>query len=441
METPQPSSSSSQPQTYQIQLLPKQWQFYRANEFEVMYSGAFGAGKSRALCYKLLQHALIPGNFVALVRKTFTSLRHSTLRTLLKEESGLPPVLPEGTYTHNESKHSIQIHGGGEIFYFGLDKAQKYGSLNFGAVAVDEVVELSEDEYNMLAGRCRNTIDPNRQIFSATNPGSHLHFLYPRFFAASNNNRRVIQTTSLDNTFLPPDYTDFLQSLTGQTRSRYVEGRWGAFEGLIYEMFDPATHLVARPPEQMQRWYLGCDAGYTHPAVTVLAGVDGDGRIHVYRVWSKRKALQDEHVAETVSLWKSQRCSGCCVDPSAAGLRAALELRGVKCIDTDNDVFNGIRAVQAALNVAGDRKPRLTFEPHPSLDPLIMELGSYRWAKSKGENAKEKDAPVKEFDDCLDATRYIVYSLTKDAHYTPAPVPDKRNVFSSKNYQRGRLRF
>lgn len=406
-----------------------------------MYSGAFGAGKSRALCYKLLRHALIPGNFVGLCRETFTALRHSTLRTLLKDESGLPPVLPEGTYDHNKSEHIIRIHGGGEIFYFGLDEAQKFGSLNFGAVGIDEVVELDEEKYNMLAGRCRNTIDPHRQIFSATNPGSHLHYLYRRFFTDQSPARRVIQTSSLDNFYLPDDYSALLKSFTGQTYRRYVEGKWGAFEGLVYEMFDPHVHVKARDPEEFQRWYLGVDEGYTHPAVTVLLGVDSDGRCHVYRVFCERRIIHDQHVRESLGLWQSQRCSGCYVDPSAAGLRAALERSGIHCEDADNNVLSGIRAMQNAMRLEGDGRPRFTVEPHPSTQPLIMELGSYRWKKSRTEGAVEQDQPVKEFDDCLDATRYVVYAISKEAHYTSAPKPAVRRMVPRGTAARKRLIF
>jgi PBSX family phage terminase large subunit len=424
-------------------LLPKQYEFYQANEFEVMYSGAFGAGKSRALCYKLLRHALIPGNFVGLCRETFTALRHSTLRTLLKDESGLPPVLPEGTYDHNKSEHIIRIHGGGEIFYFGLDEAQKFGSLNFGAVGIDEVVELDEEKYNMLAGRCRNTIDPHRQIFSATNPGSHLHYLYRRFFTDQSPARRVIQTSSLDNFYLPDDYNALLKSFTGQTYRRYVEGKWGAFEGLVYDTFDdtPGTgHIRHRDFDEFRDFYVGCDAGYAHPSASVLIGEDQSNRLHVCAVYYERRATHDDHVKGTAAframMPKMRHISGVYVDPSAAALAEAMRRAGFVTLETDNDVEPGIHAVRDMLRRDEHGIPSLTIEP--GLAPLVMEFGSYRLDKPRGA-ADYKEKPVKEFDDLMDAMRYVVYGRWKVGRSDGFPAIRARRAIKLDSGERRKL--
>ena len=53
---------------------------------ELMYSGAFGAGKSRVLCEKALFLSLkYPGNFGGIFRKTRKSLTHTTLRSFFKD--------------------------------------------------------------------------------------------------------------------------------------------------------------------------------------------------------------------------------------------------------------------------------------------------------------------------------------------------------------------
>lgn len=427
-----------------LKLLPKQRQFFQATEPEVLYSGAFGAGKSRALCYKLVwQHAIVPGNFVGLCRKTFTSLRHSTLRTLLEPESGLPPVLPEGSYEHNRSEHTIKINGGGTIYYFGLDTAETIGSVNFGAVAVDEITQINEHEYLMLQGRLRNTIDPCRQIFGATNPESTRHFLFLKFFKHPVEGKtKAIQTKSSDNVFLPDDYLEQLSAFSGQHKARYVEGQWGAFEGLVYDIFDRDTHVVHRPLTDFQDFYIGADAGYTHPAVALLLGMDGDGRLHICDEWYRRKALPQSHADAIEAMYRGdggrKQALAVYADPSAAGLKAELENRGLFCEEVDNDRLPGVAAVREMLAFAGDGKPRHTVEPH--CENTITEFMSYKY-KIDRKTGEPTDEPEKSMDDAMDSDRYPVYALCRQPGYQDVFVPKTDRVFPRARGQEKVLRI
>ncbi|MFI6388618.1 hypothetical protein [Nonomuraea sp. NPDC050540] len=64
------------------------------------------------------------------------------------------------------------------------------------------------------------------------------------------------------------DYIAKLEKLTGVRYHRLRHGRWVATEGLIYEDFDPAVHVVDRfdiPPEWTRWWTV--DFGFTNPFV------------------------------------------------------------------------------------------------------------------------------------------------------------------------------
>ena len=383
-------------------LLPKQYEFVNAAESEVLYSGAFRAGKTRALCYKVLQHALIPANFVGLCRKTLVSLRQTTLRTLLESESNLPPVLPPGCYHHRQSERLIHIIGGGTIYYFGCDNHESLGGLNCGAIGVDEAIELDEHEYMMLLGRISNKTDPVRQLFSATNPGPKGHVLHRRFVEQPDTNRRYIHTRSYDNVFLPPDYLELLGTFTGQARARYVEGEWGSFEGLVYDTWDRGVHVRERPPDDMARWYVGIDAGYSNAAVCLLIGRDGEGRWHVAQEWYRQRALPNDH-ADLAAEWCRRYGCQAIVDPSAAGMIAELRHRGVSAVPAEHHVSSGIASVRAALAAGIDGRPRLTFSP--ACEHTLIELQSYRYELGT-------DRPVKELDHALDALRYVIYTAS-----------------------------
>jgi len=389
-----------------IPILPKQQRFIESAVKEVMYSGAFGAGKSRALCFKVLERASIPGNTVGLCRKTLVSLKSSTLRTLLYPDGDLPPVLPQGSYHHHISDRRIHIFGAGDIHYFGCDNPEAIGSLHgIGSVGVDESIELDEDEWIMLLGRCRNTIDDKRQLFCATNPGSPSHFLHERFFGTGRGhlNRELIQAKSTENSFLPADYIEMLNSFTGNHKLRYVDGVWVAFEGLVYgEVWDRDVHLKSRPLNtKWKEVVVGVDPGFTNPACICRWGIDGDGRMHGLRMFYKRKQLP----SKLIEVAKSMNGDVYVVDPSAAGLIADFENAGMFVVPANNDVDMGIKLTMERMKVQKDGRPRLTFEPHFS--EAIMEEESYSWDE-------KKDAPVKAMDHFQDQKRYVVCYLDGD---------------------------
>ena len=379
----------------EIRLLPKQMEFLNANEREVLFSGAFGAGKSQALCHKLLQHARIPGNFVGLCRKERKSLTVTTLRTLIEEI--LDPLRAElgaKVYEHQLSKSMISIEGGGRIYYFGFDKDIKMGSLSFGAVAIDEATEIEEREYTMLLGRLRAPQDPNPQLFAACNPSAPSHYLHKRFFEERSESRRVICTKSGDNVFLPEAYQDILGSFAGQARARYVEGQWVAFEGLVYDRWDRGVFV--RDREDYFAWTVcGVDDGFTNPFAVSVWGIDGDGRMHLVREIYQSKLLP----AAKVEMLSQVGADLYVVDPSAASLIADMQAAGMNVEPGDNDVRGGILCTQDLFTIPGDGIPRFTVSPE--CPAFVREVEAYSWKEGQ-----DKPEPV--MDHLMDGWRYLV---------------------------------
>lgn len=394
------------------EILPKQAEFLNSKAKEILYSGAFGAGKSRAVCYKTVQRALIKNNPVGLCRKTLTSLKSTTLRTLLKPDGNLPPVLPEGTYKHYKHDKIISLNGGGEILYFGFDDEFSIASMNLGACGIDEVIEVTEDEYTMILGRVRNTSDPLRQVFSATNPGSPRHFLYKRFYKDKTGKRHLIDTNSADNFFLPKDYLEMLEGFTGQRRTRFVKGIWCAFEGLVYDNFNYDIHVHRRPDEKWQEIVVGGDDGYhPHPPALLKIGLDKRGGFHIMREFYKLRALQQEIVAEA----KDMNGEFYVVDPSAASLIAAMEAQDLVVERANNKVLPGIYAVLNRLKPIEGKLPMITVDP--SCVNTIMEFESYAWKKT---NTGGRDVPVKELDHTMDILRYVTMHYDAGGELSPS---------------------
>ncbi len=414
---------------------PEQGEFVGSAADEVLFSGAWGAGKSLSLCAKALMLSLrYPGNRGGLFRKEFKALKATTLITLLEGDGRTGPVLPpEYIAKHHKTEATIRLKNGSTILYGGLDNPGWILSLNIGWFAVDQIEQLTEQDYNMLLGRLRHPVPSVRQGFGACNPEAPTHWLYQRFFHKKPPGTHAITANTFSNPYLPDDYVARLKKLKGVYRLRYVEGKWIAFEGMIYDNFEPTTHIID-PFEIPHDWprYRVIDFGYRNPFVCQWWAVSPDDIYYMYREIYMTHRLVSEHAKEIQHLeevglddegneiWR-ERPERSWADHDAED-RATLEANGIYTRPAIKDVSPGIQAVYERLNIGEDGKAGIYFfrnalveidqhleaeeKPVSSLD----EIQSYAW-KKPGPGRPTKEEPVKENDHGMDAMRYFVYSM------------------------------
>ena len=394
--------------TIRHKLLPKQHDFVSSESREVLYSGAYAAGKTRALCYRLVTRAQVPGSREGICRKHLVTLKASTLRTLLEPDGNTPAVLPVGSYSHNKSEKVIRIHGGGEIVYFGLDDPQKIGSYNLTGCAVDEAVELTRQDWSMLIGRIRLDVGIPNSLYAVCNPGPPSHWLAERFGLAMGHEAKagcdVIHTQTMDNSFLPQDYVESLTTLGGVAYRRFVLGEWCASDGLVYDRWDRQSHLAERDGE-VDHYIIGVDVGYRNPTALLLVGRDNDDNLHVEREWYRTQQLEADTIAKCVEWQERFDPEVFVVDPSAAGFIEALRTSGLHVQPANNKVYDGIQTVQGRLALQEER-PTLTVDPR--CENTIREFESYEWISNTDGLT---DKPRKENDHAMDALRYAAVHL------------------------------
>lgn len=405
---------------------------------EVVMSGPAGTGKSLAALTKMHLLALRnPGMRGLMVRKTLASLGSTGLVTwreqVVKEavEAGIVAFYGGS----RQEAAAYRYSNGSTIVMGGLDRATRIMSSEYDVAFLQEATEATEDDWESITTRLRNGRISYQQLMADCNPGPPTHWLKAR---CDRGQTLMLESRHEDNPMLYQGggltergeaYMAKLDALTGVRYHRLRRGLWVAAEGVIYEGWDPAVHLIPRTrlPKDWVRWW-SVDFGYVHPFVLQRWAVDGDGRAYLYAERYLTGCLVEDHaraVLEEVApggVWREPRPRGIICDHDAEG-RATLERHlGMSTIAATKTVKPGIEAVMARLRPAGDGKPRLFImrDACARRDPVQVdakkpactaeEIPGYIWAPAPdGRQAKEE--PMKADDDGVDCMRYLAAEL------------------------------
>lgn len=383
---------------------------------ELLIEGPAGTGKTRICLTKLhLCLAKYPRSRWLLARKTRVSLTESAL--VEYEKTVLVGVAAAIAYgAGRASRQRYTYPNGSELVVGGLDKASRIMSTQYDGIYVPEATELTEDDWESLTTRNRNNVMPYQQMIADCNPGPPTHWLNQR---ANRGVMHRLYSRHADNPSVTPQYLARLQALTGVRRKRLYEGVWAAAEGLVYDAYDAATHLIDRfsIPAEWRRFRV-IDFGYTNPFVCQWWAQDNDGRLYRYRELYKTQTLVSDHATEIKRHSEGETYVATVADHDAED-RATLAAAGIPTIPAFKAVGVGIQAVQNRLRPAGDDKPRIYLlrDSLVSRDERLVEakkplcteqeIDGYVWEKA-ADGRPVKEAPVKVDDHGCDATRYAV---------------------------------
>ena len=378
--------------------------FMRSQAPEVLYSGAFRAGKSRIGCEKAYALAKrYPGIPIGIFRKTAASLAASTERTLLHD------VIPRAEIVKsNRTERWYELANGSRIWLFGLDPdpitglPSKVGSVELGWAFVDEAAECAEADWVMVKGRLSWPGIGYHQIAAATNPASPKHWLKQRFTPATAD-RVYLHASTFDNPALPADYLADAQSGTlDYFKRRYIMGEWVGAEGVIWDF--PEDQIKPPTVPIFKRVVAGVDWGFVHAFACEVIGQSGSGRLSVVREVYAKGALLRDIIPVLLDIQTQYPGIHFMADPSEPAYIAECIGAGLRMESARNDVDAGIQAVSAAIHDG------MTIDP--ACEGLLGELPGYTWMTDRGGGFKEK--PIEINDDACDALRYGVIAFTAD---------------------------
>lgn len=291
--------------------------FMSRPEYEALYGGAAGGGKSDAIVIEALRQVNIPHYKALILRKTYPQLAELIDKSL----NYYPQAFPKAKY--NDSKHTWRFPSGAKIIFGAMQHTkdkQKYQGQAYDFVAFDELTHFTFEEYNYLFSRNRPNGPGTRVYIRATaNPGGIGHgWVKERFITSAPPMRTVAEpvewidpsgykhTAMQTRIFVPakvfdnpillqndPQYIQRLASMPEAERNALLYGDWDSFEGQVFTEWRNDsehyhdhinTHVIAPflIPEDWAIW-CGLDWGYSRPFSVGWYAVDRNRRMYRIR--------------------------------------------------------------------------------------------------------------------------------------------------------------
>lgn len=293
---------------------PRQSAFMSRPEYECLYGGAAGGGKSDALLCEALRQIHIPNYKGIIFRKTYPQLTD-----LISRSQDIYKAVCRGA-KYNTTKKCWKFPSGATIFFGNMQHTKdrvNYQGRAYDFIGFDELTQFTWEEYSYLFSRNRPTGPGTRVYIRATaNPGGIGHaWVKERFITAAppetpireegtvlNPNGQAIKvvrtrifipSSVFDNEKLlenDPRYLDNLAMLPEAERQALLYGSWDSFSGQVFREWrnNPEhykdrkwTHVV-EPFRIPSHWkiYRGFDFGYAKPFSVAWYAVDEQGKIY-----------------------------------------------------------------------------------------------------------------------------------------------------------------
>lgn len=439
------------------------------------YGGGFANGKTSASCIKALKMAEeYPGSNGLIARATYPKLNDTIRKEFLK-------WCPKNWIkTFNKGDNYIVLTNGTTINFRYIAQQGKNGesstsnllSATYDWIIVDQIEdpEITHKDFLDLIGRLRGMTKRNPRLpYDATRPETGprwfiitsnptRNWVYSKLIKPVHDYQRGVKNADLiadddgkpmievfeGSTYENKDNleADFIKTMektyTGQMRERFLMGKWGAFEGLVYPDFDETVHVV--PDDHLRDHYYRClangvklnflqgyDYGIASPSCYGVGFVDNYNNCFVVGGFYKAELTIDKQaqmIRELQHEWQIPERTYLYADPQifrrTAGTKSMVGQsvadmfleEGVYMQRGNNDISNGIVKITSLLKSRDfHTHPTLGISPAPrfymaaSLKYGVDEFGAYRWKKDPQGDVSE--VPIDKNDHFLDMLKYM----------------------------------
>lgn len=329
-----------------------------------LFGGSVGSGKSRWLRWMMVYWLIklyakydIPGVRAGLFCEDYPALEDRHLSKVKFE-------FPEWLGTYNQQRHEFTLapeYGSGIIAFRNLDDPQKYLSVEFAVMGVDEINRNPKTVFDMLRSRLRWPGIKDTKFLAGCNPLGEAwvkNMWVKRLFSPEEKEQYefvFVPALPTDNPHLPQEYYKSLESLPESQRKAYLEGNWDAFD----EGMDEKGYLRLITDKELQGCIVqqGEHSGYKILGVDPAAG--GDKSAIVLKSGNLQQVVFNQKLQDTMDLvqviqdaYREYQCDLICVDKTGIGQgvfdrlkQMEYPIRGIAFGErSEDDMFANLKA-------------------------------------------------------------------------------------------------
>lgn len=378
----------------------------------IIADGAIRSGKTLCMSLSFVMWAMenFDGQNFGMCGKTIGSFRRNVL-------FWLKLMLWSRGYKvsdHRADNLVIVTRNGKENYFYifgGKDERSQdlIQGITLAGVFFDEVALMPESFVNQATGRC--SVDGSKYWFNC-NPDGPYHWFKVNWIDKAEEKKLVYLHFMMDDNLSLSERIKarYRSMYSGVFYKRYILGLWTVAEGIIYDMFDTAKHVIDKTTTSIGQKYVSVDYGTQNATVFLLWEKNQKGQwvcTKEYYYSGRDKDVQKtdgEYADDMEKFTEGIEIERIIIDPSAASFIAELKKRGFRIKKAKNDVLDGIRFVGSMLNLG-----IILFSEN--CQETIKEFASYIWDDKALERGEDK--PIKQHDHCMDAVRYFCYTVIR----------------------------
>ena len=370
-----------------------------------MAAGTYDAGKTYSLCAYMDALAMVyPGARMTFVHRSLTRVHRNIIPTYYKYLGYTPTSRDHANPTFvtrygGEKPEFFEYGNGTRIHVNGLDQPANLLSDFFDAAFVNQAELLPFEAWDELKARVseRAGVMPITQLFGDCNPNVRGHWIRQQ---AKEQKLAYYALSFLDNPEIvdqsAPELAEFkvtfsndpdpkhlkkiehlfsesglrrvekLKNLEGLRFKRGFLGEWGGGEGLVFDRFDPETHILSASASTliMPNWprYMSIDWGFRAPSSVLWWARSPDDRLYAYKEIYQTQLTKPELIELIVSNCDAgDRIRHVAVDSSDQDGIAQLRQAGFRVNEPKKDRVAQMDSIKERLKVDRTGQPALFF--------------------------------------------------------------------------------
>lgn len=375
----------------------------------IICDGAVRSGKTVGMAFSYIEWATSTfdqQNF-SISGKTIASCRRNVITDLKKMLAG------RGYRVKDHRAHNmLSIAKNGRVNHFYVFGGKDEGSqdliqgITTAGAFFDEVALMPESFVTQATARC--SVSGSKFWFNC-NPAGPFHWFKVKYIDQLQKLRLIRLHFTMDDNLSLDEQTKerYKRMYSGIFYQRFIRGLWVMAEGVVYDLFDKAAHVVETIVRRYSEYYVSIDYGTQNPMTFGLWGLFENVWYKVkeyhYDGRAKRKQKTDSEYSKDLKDFLGKiRPRAVIVDPSATSFKEQLRRDRFIVQDAKNAVAEGISNLRSALSNGLIKYNDVCIE-------TFKEFASYVWDPKYAKRGE--DVPMKDNDHQLDADRYFVNTI------------------------------